>query len=272
MLSRFSHRLKEPFGKAGLTVAILALVMALAGGAYAAGGLTKSQERQVTKIAKTFAGKPGPTGPQGPAGPQGAPGANGKEGANGTNGAPGKSVLASSFDAQNEPLGEPCEEMGGNEFEVEGSGAPSYACNGTEGSPWTAGGTLPPSKTETGAWAVLGTLEILPGQSYGGTREANVPISFTIPLEQGLDASHVHFINENATPPTGCTGGTAAEPKADPGHLCVYTGKGENVGGFHQIIELAGSSGGASRTGAAIYFANLANTATAQGSWAVTAP
>ncbi len=88
-MHRLRHPIRsitEPFGKAGLTVAILALVMALVGGAYAAGGLSKSQEKQVTKIAKKYAGKPGAPGAAGPVGPAGPAGKNGK---NGEQGAPG---------------------------------------------------------------------------------------------------------------------------------------------------------------------------------------
>jgi Collagen triple helix repeat (20 copies) len=81
--------LKEPFGKAGLMVAILALVLAMVGGAWAAAGLTGKQKKEVTKIAKKYAGKPGPAGPQGLPGPQGAPGAPGTNGTNGQDGAPG---------------------------------------------------------------------------------------------------------------------------------------------------------------------------------------
>lgn len=77
------RRLKEPFGKAGLTVAILALVLAMVGGAWAAAGLSGKQKTEVTKIAKKYAGAPGPAGP---AGAQGAPGVNGS---NGKDGAPG---------------------------------------------------------------------------------------------------------------------------------------------------------------------------------------
>jgi len=83
-MSRFKR--PEPFGKAGLTVAILALVLAMVGGAWAAGGLTGQQEKQVKKIAKKYAGKPGPVGPAGPAGTNGTNGTNGK---NGAPGAPG---------------------------------------------------------------------------------------------------------------------------------------------------------------------------------------
>jgi hypothetical protein len=85
--------IREPFGKAGLTVAILALVLAMVGGAYAAGALSGKQKKEVEKIAKKYAGKTGSAGSQGPAGPAGAKGdtgTNGKDGTNGTNGTNGK--------------------------------------------------------------------------------------------------------------------------------------------------------------------------------------
>ncbi len=267
--------LRTRFGIPGV-ISVMALVFAMFGGAYAAQSDNGGKATASAKAKKGPRGPRGPAGPVGPAGPQGPAGANGKDGANGingTNGAPGKSVLVGSFEGDDEPLDEPCEETGGNEFEVEGSGVQTYACNGKEGSPWTAGGTLPPNKTETGAWAVLGTLEIPGVGSFGGTREANVPLSFNIPLTEGLDGSHVHFFNQGEVPSaiSGCNGGTAAEPKADPGHLCVYTGQGGTVGGFHEIRALDGQNG-ASRTGAYIAFLNLGNTGSAAGSWAVTAP
>jgi Collagen triple helix repeat (20 copies) len=119
-MQRLRHPIRsarEPFGKAGLTVAILALVLAMVGGAWAAAGLTGKQKKQVIKIAKKYAGKPGAAGPAGsagpvgPAGPKGETGAAGGEGKAGTNGEPGK-----------------------------------------EGSPWTVNGTLPSEKTEKGTW------------------------------------------------------------------------------------------------------------------------
>lgn len=82
MLKRLHRRL----GPAGIAVSVLALVIALAGIAVAAGGLTKQQEKQVIKLAKKYAGKNGATGP---IGPQGNPGANGKEGIAGPKGATG---------------------------------------------------------------------------------------------------------------------------------------------------------------------------------------
>jgi hypothetical protein len=119
MLKRL--RKPEPFGKAGLIVAIFALVLAMVGGAYAAGGLTKSQEKQVTKIAKKYAGKPGATGPAGAVGTNGAPGKEGPQGKQGIQGEPG---------------------------------APG--AKGEEGSPWTLGGTVPAGKTLKGGWTLAG--------------------------------------------------------------------------------------------------------------------
>jgi hypothetical protein len=72
----------------------VALVAALGGGAYAAQqGLNGKQKKEVKKIAKKFAGKPGApgaTGPQGPKGDTGATGSAGKDGTNGTDGEDGE--------------------------------------------------------------------------------------------------------------------------------------------------------------------------------------
>jgi len=86
--NRAGRRLREPFGKAGLTVAVTALVFAMLGGAYAA---TNSGGGKAV-ASKAKAGPRGPrgkTGPAGPAGPQGPAGANGKDGSNGSNGSSG---------------------------------------------------------------------------------------------------------------------------------------------------------------------------------------
>jgi hypothetical protein len=232
------RRLKEPFGKAGLTVGVIALVMALVGGAYAAGGLTKSQEKQVTKIAKKYAGKPGATGPAGAAG---ANGTNGKDGAAGKAGTNGLSVTSIAFTGQEEAQrGEPCQEHGGVEFKS--SSPAAFACNGEtgpEGSPWTAGGTLPSEKTETGTWGfprspgsyrcfekpgagewengncsepaeVAGTGDFEKEQIVQEATEVWAPVSFPLPLAAPLPAAAVHMmvnstgeeVAYNATPCT----------------------------------------------------------------------
>ena len=202
------HRLTEPFGKAGLIVAIVALVMALVGGAFAANGaLTAKQKKEVKKIAKSFQG----TGPAGATGLQGPAGANGKDGANGApglQGAPG-------------PQGEP--------------GEP-----GEEGSPWTAGGTLPEGATLTGAYAHNSSLEAS-NVAMGENEFSLQSIGFSIALE---DAPEFVFVPGVAGPGileghfgsnagAGCPGVTAAGvPQAGPGKLCVY---GMAVQGFGPI-------------------------------------
>ncbi len=100
MKSKLRHpvrAIREPFGTAGLIVAMIALVTALGGTALAAkGALTGKQKKEVEKIAKKFAGKPGAagatglTGATGPAGPRGATGAEGDQGIQGEQGEPGE--------------------------------------------------------------------------------------------------------------------------------------------------------------------------------------
>lgn len=86
-------KMHQRFGTAGLIVAVVALVAALAGIAVAAGPkLNSTRKREVTKIAKKFAGKngaPGAQGSPGPQGPQGNPGEAGAKGAIGPAGATG---------------------------------------------------------------------------------------------------------------------------------------------------------------------------------------
>ena len=89
-LRRPIRAVREPFGKAGLVVAMVALIAALGGSAIAAkGALTGKQKKEVTKIAQKYAGKPGAQGAQGPAGAKGdagAPGAKGDPGPAGDRG------------------------------------------------------------------------------------------------------------------------------------------------------------------------------------------
>lgn len=112
-------RIHNKIGTAGLVVAVVALVAAVAGTAFAAGGLTKKQEKQVVKIAKKYAGKQGPKGDPGPAGVQGPRGDSGPAGAQG-------------------PKGD------------EGERGPQ----GDQGPPGPTETELPPGKTMTGTWSL----------------------------------------------------------------------------------------------------------------------
>jgi hypothetical protein len=279
-------RLRKQFGTAGLIVAVVALIAALVGTAIASGGagLTKKQEKQVIKLAKKYAGKDGAPGTNGTNGKDGAEGKPGKDGAN------GKSVEL----INESPSG--CPE-GGFTYEIEGSGEENEVCNGeegpegVEGSPWTAGGTLPGGRTETGAWAT--------GAPSTAFTPKRVQISFTLPLvaplsgtgcrtnESGQVAStcKVHFINTAGKEvfeteaaeqieftSTACTG-TVEAPKATPGNLCIYTAVLGNAGAVDHFITKAGSNEttGASTAGAVFNVFALSTAAKAWGTWAVTA-
>jgi hypothetical protein len=105
-MNRLKHPvrgIREPFGKAGTVIGIVALVFAMVGGAFAAGTLTAKQKKEVEKIAKKYAGKSGaagelgPVGQRGPVGPPGL-GTKGDQGIQGIQGIPGPSTGAASGD------------------------------------------------------------------------------------------------------------------------------------------------------------------------------
>jgi hypothetical protein len=256
MLSRMHNK----FGTAGLVVAVVALVAALTGAAFAAGGLTKQQEKQVKKIAKKYAGKRGPAGPQGPAGAQGSQGAKGDKGdpgANGANGTNGVSPVGTSFNGA---------QGGCTEGGVKFVGAnTTYACNGAEGQTgFTA--TLPPGETETGTFAVGFT-------AAGGLQLA--PISYNIPLTDPatinvVNATETEWFDPNLGPQAGTSPncpGTADEPEAEPGFLCVYADEEFNLEGpgYEPWNSKSYVSG-------AVLYVRLKAEGKAAGTWAVTAP
>ena len=211
------NRIHQKLGTAGFIISIVALVAALGGGAYAAsGGLSGKQKKEVEKIAKKFAGKPGApgangtNGASGPKGDTGAAGTNGTNGTNGSNGAPGKSVTLTT-----EPKGANCAE-GGTKVEVEGNAASKkFVCNG---SPWTAGGTLPPGATETGIWSADTPAAVK-------FTQVPAPISFAIPVSapgKAFFLTAAEIVEEKGKGfEEGCTG-TIKEPTAPKGVLCIY--------------------------------------------------
>lgn len=258
--------IREPFGTAGLIVAILALVVALGGGAYAAsGGLTGKQKKEVKKIAKQFAGKPGaagapgvvgPQGPAGAAGGKGDTGAAGEKGEKGEKGDPGEN--GKSVETFEIPTSDAthCGGNGGAVLEVEESSVQQTICNG---SPWTAG-SLPKGATEKGAWSF---------SNGSATSTLNVPISFSVPLGSRLTAAHVHLVKSGGEAP--CTG-NIGEPTAPEGELCIYKAElsGASFGTEGGIFQLPWQEKGASKAGAFIYFETVTNGAFGFGSWAVT--
>jgi len=276
-------RLHKQLGTAGLSVAIVALVLAIGGTALAASGaLTGKQKKEVKNIAKQYAGKPGATGatgpaglagaagPAGPKGDTGAKGDTGSQGNPGTPGAAGKSVVLTT-----EAKGANCAE-GGTKVEVEGNAASKkYVCNGVNG---TSGftDTLPPGKTETGTWSIL-----ISANKFHSPN-AYTSISFPIPLAEGSEEGFVFNQEKTELEEFGSSGceGTVEEPTAPPGVLCVYTiaEERENLGSSAPFETRSASGFGFGPTGAFIVGPPLEGTAAdqayveAKGTWAVTAP
>jgi hypothetical protein len=267
-------RIREQLGPAGFVIAVIALIAALGGGAYAAsGGLTGKQKKEVKKIAQTEAKKfatGGPVGPAGATGPQGAPGAagakgdagtqgiQGNPGTPGTPGAPGTSVVSSV-----ENPGANCA-SGGSKF-VAGAST-TYACNGK-----SASGVLQTGESVTGTWLFQGN---------GGSEQFSA-VSFPRPLTGAAAATitTAHFSTEEATAFEAACTGTIDEPKAEPGALCfwinpaskrltpplVYSPESDL---FEETIEASGIGA----NGVLLYYEGLSATQYVGGTYAVSAP
>jgi hypothetical protein len=240
-------------------VAVVAVVFAMTGGAYAASKYlitsTKQIKPSVLSQLKGKAGAQGPAGPAGAAGPQGPEGkagASGKDGSNGTSGVNGRSVVAAP-----EGKGANCKE-GGSSLEVEGSGVKHYACNGEkgkegpEGNPWTAGGTLPEGSSERGQWAIA---------ENSGTNSVILftAISFPVPLAAALPQASVHLIgveegskepNESPAIKSGECSGTWRAPGAKSKNLCVFVTPGGTASHLAATSNAESESEGAGVSGA----------------------
>ncbi len=244
--------LRNRFGIPGV-ISVIALVFAMIGGAYAAtnesGKATASAKAK--KGPRGPKGKAGPAGPQGPAGPAGTPGPPGPKGSNGSNGDAGARGATGASGATGE------------------DGA--TGATGQDGSPWTAGGTLPSGQTETGAWSfVIGPEEPTFGVPFG-----KAAISFPIPIANpGGNASiAAHRLVQGESETAECPG-TYIEPKAEPGNLCVYTHVELNAGPSPQLtVDLPSITFEAEIIpGAFVNTTEGESGGFAQGSWAVTAP
>jgi hypothetical protein len=211
-------------------IAVLALVFAMSGGAYAMSGGGRLPQASAASAKKS--GKTGLRGPRGPAGKNGAPGERGPAGAPGSAGSQGPAGAQG-------PKGERGEE--GEAGEPGEPGEPGKdGTPGNEGSPWTDGGTLPKGATETGSWFV----------KFGENEHAFAEISFPIRLQAELEGADVEV-----GPGAHCPG-TAAKPEAEAGHLCIYVYEdASNVIGGMFIQKTADSfvNLGASTSGALLY-------------------
>jgi hypothetical protein len=254
--------IREPFGTAGLIVAMLALIAALGGSALAANAaLSGRQKKEVEKIAKKV-GEPGPQGPVGPKGDAGSAGTNGNPGAGGTAGGDGRSVEVLA--------GAPGCPAGGVSVQVAGEvSTAKEICNGQDGETGFAE-TLPPGKSETGVWA-------------GTVHEVGVaPISFAEPLAAPISEADTKIIPEGGVPPSDCenpghAGAASVEnPEAKPGLLCIYVDSTADTY-VEEAFAPGGLNNGAGTTGSFVLLqpeptSTFGEFGKARGTWAVTAP
>jgi Collagen triple helix repeat (20 copies) len=284
-------------------IALLALIFALTGGAFAATGgagngggkgnknntqnLTASAAKAKPKAkapARGPAGPKGATGAAGPAGPAGATGPagaagpggpvggvgpQGPTGAAGEKGANGESVTNTAL----APGKGGCKE-GGAEFKV---GATStHACNGEKGA-IHPGETLPANASETGNWVASGPGTENPGVGFGTWEPTS--ISFNIPLETAPTYHIIRAGTPEGSDPTGCSG-TVAAPAAEPGNLCIFVRAEKNVlpdepgeAGYNTYSPETGQSEAAGKSG--MVFGprpeSSEKDAFAMGTWVVTA-
>ncbi len=246
----------------------LALMFAMTGGAYAAKKYLITSTKQISpSVLKQLVGKVGPAGVNGK---DGAPGAQGPQGPAGKDGANGK-------DGAEGPAGPKGATGATGQQGVKGTNG----TNGTNGATGPAGevnteGPLPVGKTETGGWAAGGSA------FANGFQVVMTAISFPIRLSADLPTEKVQ-----ANPPgypTGATTeqeehcpGSAAEPKAASGFLCVYTTKLINsaipVPNVEKLTSpLISEAPGASATGAQMTVLRLKpeEPVAGWGTWAVT--
>jgi hypothetical protein len=220
-LQSLYRRLHRHLGAAGLTVAVIALVAALGGGAIAAnsggdnGDATASAKGKQGPRGKQgkpgkpgapgapgAIGAPGPAGPQGPAGKDGTNGNNGSAGATGPTGLRGPTGLAGA-------AGDPG---------PTGAAGPT----GADGATGPAGPTcsesgeclLPVGATVTGVWSFRAI----------NVAKAAISISYPLRIPGGLTLRYVKWEDQFKDPPAipECPGLFAGTPEALPGNLCLY--------------------------------------------------
>ena len=288
----------------GFCLVVVAALVALTGGALAAGdALTAGQKSEVRAMVKkevrrilaamAAPGPEGPAGSVGPAGPLGERGEQGETGETGDKGERGEKGPQGNQGSEGD-RGEgvvieelpkyfgPCEEGGGEggievrlENQLPGEG--QEVCNG---SPWSRTGTVPLGAIETGTYSFSGTDA---GPEF-------VPISFNVPLPEGLSETQVHFQSEpnfadfdgGGSQKTGCKA-SFANPAGNPenlnanpdGALCVYQapGSGFENAHFEGIFPIASEGPPGGRVvGAVMKFSITAGFGYGMGSYAVTVP
>ncbi|HEX5608673.1 MAG TPA: hypothetical protein VFX45_01115 [Solirubrobacterales bacterium] len=275
-MKRFRHpvrAIREPFGTAGLIIAVVALIAAVSGVAYAATGLNGKQKKEVKKIAKEVAGQPGAPGTPGGPGPAGAAGPKGDTGTAGTNGSPGEpgkpgaSVTGTPIAANGV-----CGKATGVKYTL--SATPTNVCSGEDGETGFVE-DLPSGKSLTGTWSFV----LPPTKSVV---EGIIPISF--PISAGTGKAFFFNSEKVENQEFGTTGchWELEEPDAEPestipGTLCVFMHYGEIFSIENLTFQTPGEAGvpGYGPSGSYLFFRKK-ETAEPEllnpvGVWAVTA-
>jgi hypothetical protein len=126
-------------------------------------------------------------------------------------------------------------------------------------------GSVPGGKTLRGTylvsgWATASHQQFLSSVSFGGFTLAAAPAA--------------HFVRFETAPPPQCPG-SAENPQATRGNLCVYEAQETNQGAAPTIIDPATDEPGASRVGFAVHVEGTSSTGIyvdSYGTWAVNSP
>lgn len=235
-------RIRNDLGTAGFAMALIALVLAMGGAAYAAKGVVITKLSQISpNVQKKLKGK---QGPMGPAGPQGAPGSPGPKGATGSAG----------------PEGE----------------------QGATGATGPTETTLPTGKTLTGVWSYMqpgagteGAVWVNVSFPLRVQPQPGVPTY----LEPGFPATQRSACEAKSEPEkAACLAvleaqeqicpGTAENPEAAAGHICMYAERQFNATDSELTFTPDLSSGFVRK----FNIVSEAERAFGRGTWAVTAP
>jgi hypothetical protein len=125
---------------------------------------------------------------------------------------------------------------------------------GDPGAPGPFPGVLPTGITVRGNWAG--------GSSSGGTAYESISFGFAF-----ASAPTFHYVAGPASVPAGCSGGTSANPTAQPGNLCVYS-QGFRLNTAGPVV-----TGAANAWGTLFTVSSSSNAGFADGgTWAATSP
>ena len=140
---------------------------------------------------------------------------------------------------------------------------------GDKGDPGPFVQTLPSGQMLRGVYEGSGDAQGSP--TTAADSSLDIQALFAFPLAAA--PTGVHFIPSGGTPPADCPG-TVSDPKAAPGHLCVYEKVASNRASVCVLDPLDyATCGTANRFGFGIYFTAVGTGFIADtGTWAVTAP